>query len=723
MFRLVSAREFMRGLLLAAALMNHAPALAAPQDRRDVSIADSIELQNFGTFNDRFGGDESRLILSSPGKRRFAFVTNAGNLKSGTTDYSIFVFRAPEAAEKVPKAPRRLITLSSPNNRASIDKLRWLNDGRTLVFIGESNGVRRVFKVDAVSAKLTPLTREGLDVIDFDISEDGRTLVYLEPQILPPVPEAKRRAGILIDSNVSFFELAQGPSFKKVYPGRLIVVRDGRTASYALPFKAAGSAPYLSISPSGSFLLMVETRPANLVPEHWKKYGLRQPWSRINWIVDTTSGVGRVLLDAPHYPAPVRWADDRTVILPDAFAPLSDETEGNSKPRNFALAVDVKSGVHTKISAGRFRIESLDREGGLVFLRPLESRSSVPAAAFRKTSAGWVGVVDAKGEHARPVVAQALNAPPRLMWESDGSREAFFDPNPQLRNIELCEAREVELPLRDGKSLPGIVFLPPGWTPQKKYPAVIQTHGVHPDRFTMDGDAMTSGYAARVLAARGVLVVQVQDVDAVYRTIMETPREGAQETEAFEDVVDELVRTYGVDTDRIGILGFSRTGIAVRHALVNSARTFAAAALPEAGALNYSEWLFNENLNFAQDTYAKIVGAEPVGEGLKVWIERASGFAAHRLKTPTLVMGFGAWAGINVWEEFVVLRHLKKPAEFVLLPDAAHNPVRPLERLSVQARVVDWFRFWLQDYEDPDVTKAEQYVRWRELREQRDKLR
>jgi len=28
----------------------------------------------------------------------------------------------------------------------------------------------------------------------------------------------------------------------------------------------------------------------------------------------------------------------------------------------------------------------------------------------------------------------------------------------------------------------------------------------------------------------------------------------------------------------------------------------------------------------------------------------------------------------------------------------------------------DCFRFWLQDYEDPDPAKAEQYARWRELR-------
>jgi len=29
---------------------------------------------------------------------------------------------------------------------------------------------------------------------------------------------------------------------------------------------------------------------------------------------------------------------------------------------------------------------------------------------------------------------------------------------------------------------------------------------------------------------------------------------------------------------------------------------------------------------------------------------------------------------------------------------------------------VDWMRFWLQDYEDPDMAKVEQYKRWRELR-------
>jgi len=33
---------------------------------------------------------------------------------------------------------------------------------------------------------------------------------------------------------------------------------------------------------------------------------------------------------------------------------------------------------------------------------------------------------------------------------------------------------------------------------------------------------------------------------------------------------------------------------------------------------------------------------------------------------------------------------------------------------------VDWLRFWLQRYEDPDPAKADQYKRWRGLRQMQE---
>jgi hypothetical protein len=45
-----------------------------------------------------------------------------------------------------------------------------------------------------------------------------------------------------------------------------------------------------------------------------------------------------------------------------------------------------------------------------------------------------------------------------------------------------------------------------------------------------------------------------------------------------------------------------------------------------------------------------------------------------------------------------------------------HVLSNPGERMTAQGGTVDWFCFWLQDYEDPDPAKADQYKRWRELK-------
>jgi hypothetical protein len=156
--------------------------------------------------------------------------------------------------------------------------------------------------------------------------------------------------------------------------------------------------------------------------------------------------------------------------------------------------------------------------------------------------------------------------------------------------------------------------------------------------------------------------------------------------------------------------------------LGNSRQAYAAAALIDTMFIGYTSFLTAENVEPSgfQETMARIVGAEPFGDGLKAWIERGAGFTLDRIKTPELVMQFGHLLHSGTWEEFVGLRHLNKPAEFVYFPDAIHNLVRPLERQSVQHRVVDWFRFWLQDAQDPDPAKLEQYQRWQALRRQRD---
>ena len=65
----------------------------------------------------------------------------------------------------------------------------------------------------------------------------------------------------------------------------------------------------------------------------------------------------------------------------------------------------------------------------------------------------------------------------------------------------------------------------------------------------------------------------------------------------------------------------------------------------------------------------------------------------------------------------VALKHAGKPVETYVFPDEHHGKFQPQHKLAVYRRSIDWLRFWLQDYEDPDhPTKASQYARWRKTR-------
>jgi hypothetical protein len=60
------------------------------------------------------------------------------------------------------------------------------------------------------------------------------------------------------------------------------------------------------------------------------------------------------------------------------------------------------------------------------------------------------------------------------------------------------------------------------------------------------------------------------------------------------------------------------------------------------------------------------------------------------------------------------------PVELYAFPDENHIKFQPRHRLATYRRSLDWFRYWLQDYVDPDSAKAAQYSRWNALRQRRD---
>ena len=78
----------------------------------------------------------------------------------------------------------------------------------------------------------------------------------------------------------------------------------------------------------------------------------------------------------------------------------------------------------------------------------------------------------------------------------------------------------------------------------------------------------------------------------------------------------------------------------------------------------------------------------------------------------------GAYDTANVMAVVGAFALNRKPLEYLYLPNADHNVIRPLERIALIDAVVDWMTFWLQGYEDPNPSKAHIYLRWHQMREQ-----
>ena len=110
------------------------------------------------------------------------------------------------------------------------------------------------------------------------------------------------------------------------------------------------------------------------------------------------------------------------------------------------------------------------------------------------------------------------------------------------------------------------------------------------------------------------------------------------------------------------------------------------------------------------------VGGAPFGEGQHKWWELSPGFNLGKIGTPLTVVGHGPTDLLDMWGVYGGLHSLAKPVDLVMLRDDEHVITNPGARVASQTLSVDWFRFWLQGYEDPDPAKAGQDKRWRELR-------
>lgn len=677
--------------------------------KRSITVADCIAMARSAGDAAFLDAPGQQVASFSPDGKRFLFVLKKGNLENNTNEFSLYVFETSELFHPAKSEP--VLKMASSSNRDAITQIKWL-DSETIVFLGENPGEpAQVHKFNLKTRRLVKLTNHPLAITGYDITADSREVLFAADS--PPSKfmdtEQTRRFGIVI-TNQGLSALLAGDDANP-WVKQLFLQKPGQQAVQISMGDGLYDGNPMSFSPDGHYAL-VGVNPRE-VPAGWGDYESRDIRRRIrdsnDWkseytnltrylLLDTQDGSVRQLIDAPMQRfSRTAWAQNsRSVFIKSTYLPLDvgDSTERDARQRaTYDVEVDV------------------------------------PTLSYRKNE----GHAWPKGENPATeldvTVEQDLNTPPRLYVSLPNTKRKalLLDLNPQFQDLRFGEAKTITLNVRGIEILAGL-YLPPDYKPGKRYPLVIQTHGFLPKEFSMDGLAeWSSGYAARPLAARDFVVLQLhefknsEDHDNINngkdKRFGATPELSGKNQLALmsEAGIDYLDKEGIIDRDRVGIVGFSRTVCFVAYTLTHSKYRFAAASLVDGIDGGYMQHLVFPSGN--EDDNILNGGKAPVGkDGLEQWLEESPGFNLDKVTAPVRLLALQPNSVLGMWEWFAGLRLQHKPVELIELPDASHQIVKPWERMVAQQSLVDWFRFWLEGEEDSDPAKEVQYTRWRELR-------
>jgi len=724
---------------------------SAQETKRPFTVADEIGLTLFGTLN---GGAPE--VHFSPDGNYFAVWSERGSLDRNLLEDSLRFYRSQDvedflkpSGESQPPSPVWAVNLSG-KEAPIISNWRWLSDSSGVAFLqgcGEWSD-KRLLVADLRKRKIEPLT-SGTEAVDaFDVS-DRRHFVYSALEGNGRRLKGERASAATVGTGRPLHDLIFPDD--STWPDRrnkrqLWAVVDGKR--FAVNANGAPLVPqrYLALSPDGRFLvtaLKVEV-PASWEALYLPPYAL-YPYNELHVgsqrvvqyvLIDLQAGSVRALTDAPvsgiagwSGGGDPKWSGDgHEILLPGTFI----KSPKGAPSRPCIAVVDLPSLSCTCVETLKASTENGGHEEGyhgilsvrfaggdkqrvtVIFYFPDDISSRGTSEYVRGADGVWRLVGQSEGEHEsvreglEVRVVQGFDKPPLLIGTKKGASKVIWNPNPQLKDIELGQARTYKWKGKDGRERKSGLFMPSNYKPGQRYPLVIQTHGFEEFEFKPSG-VFPTAFAARALAAAGMLVLQT-GVDC--RTGMS--EEGPCAASGYEAAANRLVSEGLADPERIGIIGFSRSCFYVMETLTLSSLHLKAASITDGVMADYWQYILLPDLSRDSDA---LIGASPFGEGLQRWLKQSPGFNLERVNLPLLVVSAeGPFGLLFMWEPYAGLRYLHKPVDLIMLNTYEHVLTNPAVRMASQSGSVDWFRFWLQDYEDPDPAKAEQYKRWGELR-------
>jgi hypothetical protein len=708
---------------------------ASPDAKRYLIRLVYGDVKRNGVWMDLLTGPLSSLEAAAHPKRcAHLFTTGLGSLTSGNS------------AEADPSAT---------------NVIRWTDATHVSFLWSDARATRQIMSVNLATCRHQFATHEPSDVFSFLSVPHGPLLLNI--QVPPPqgVVERLWAHGFTIGDTTDGLSVLQGHieegSFvATIYKNSWRIQWRGGTKSLNIDGKPVDHTnPYqrdLSAGPSGRYAVAwvgIGDRP-----QGWEQYaspGLQSVLIEYDGkirvpvryaVIDLRAATSRMLWDAPlSWRGQKDWSPTAdALLLAPTYLPV-DSNNPLGLSGNAAATVDVGSGKYQVLPIDLSERTVLEAKWFSSNEIVITSTNSLGADSqsqrFTRMGDSWVvsspiGKPDGLRREAAPIrleTRQSLNTPPQVFAVDarTGSSRLILDPNPHLMaDFKLGRTERLSGTLANGRPWIAQLIYPADYQPGVRYPLVIQSmygNGAFgAEEFSLIGDwADASGLGPTPIASYPGQSLATRNIAVLVLKVLHTTG-GFEESDdrqlGFETLARQLAASGLADETKISLDGFSQNGYFVEYTLAHSAFPFAAAIAGD----NYDPSYFQSALGNWRNLDTVWNGGPAFGASLQEWIAHAPGFNAEHMHAPLLMIGQsgGILQIIGEWEIYSRLRHLQKPVQMYMMPQAdkhpAHNMQNPRQIIAVQQKAIDWLDFWLTGREDPSPEKREQYTRWRAFR-------
>lgn len=573
--------------------------------------------------------------------------------------------------------------------------------GRRLSFIGRDAGrkdeSRTLWLADLDTGAVTPLVSQVKDLTGYRWLPDGASVLYWVTVRPDPDPRGFKRLEGLRDR-------------QRTARHRQLLYLAAVPGGAVRPLAAGPeSARVADVSRDGDRLLL--TRSLEDLSQ--------RPFARTEaWEVSTATGAARKLRDFL-WLSSLQYAQDGKGILvvagPSEFGPAGRAVpdgvvpnEGDGQLYLWDPETDAVQALSREFDPDILEAR-WHRADGRVYLRATEAdgislfRYDPEEGTFTRLEAGFA-VVDEMALAERTTVAVARGTSP---WQpatltaldlADGSLRVLAQPAAAaLARVRRGEMREFNADIGQGRVIPGRLYLPPGFDPQRRYPAIVYYYaGTNPVTRDFGGR-----YPKEWWAARGYVVYVPQPSGAVGFG-QEWSARHVNEWGGL--VVDEIIAATTaflaahpfVDGTRLGCIGASYGGFTTKL-LITRTNMFAA-AVAHAGISSISSywgegwWGYGYNARSAAGSFP--------WNNRDLYVERSPLFFADKVTTPLLLTHGTADTNVPVGESdafYTALKLLGRTVDYVQVEGADHTILDHAQRLVWSPTILAWFDRWLKN--------------------------